>query len=145
MSLQDCFFLITGRAQQCRQTLGLCPFSFMLRRKIIWCSWNSVLFYASFSLFLAALALNKLLPIKNNVVIYIFCTPHPHRICPAMYTWMLPWNHPCFSLPTRSDFVRWDSAIPSSFHLLSFPPAPINIPCCRKHLRHIPAPFALWT
>lgn len=42
--------------------------------KIIRCSWNSVLFYASFSLFLAFLALNKLLTL-NNVVIYILCFP----------------------------------------------------------------------
>lgn len=43
--------------------------------KIIWSSWNSVLFSTSFTLFLAVLALNKLLTLKNNVAIHILCSP----------------------------------------------------------------------
>lgn len=53
----------------------LCVKQVFLLWKIIRCSWNSVLCYASFSLFLAVLALNKLLTIKNNVVIYTPCSP----------------------------------------------------------------------
>lgn len=54
--------------------------------KIIWSSWNSVLFSTSFTLFLAVLALNKLLTLKNNVAIHILCSPPSPQDLPLQCT-----------------------------------------------------------